>query len=52
MAFRAAAARGGQETATTRSAISARKANHFDKIEEMFKTYGDTGMCKRRYYVA
>ena len=27
------------------------EANHFDKIEEMFKSYGETGMCKRRYYV-
>ncbi len=27
------------------------EANHFDKIEEMFKTYGETGMCRRRYYV-
>ena len=27
------------------------EANHFDKIEESFKTYGETGMCKRRYYV-
>ena len=27
------------------------EANHFDKIEETFKTYGETGMCKRRYYV-
>ncbi|MDD5056807.1 MAG: phosphoribulokinase [Sideroxydans sp.] len=27
------------------------EANHFAKIEEMFKTYGETGMCKRRYYV-
>ena len=26
-------------------------ANHFDKIEEMFKTYGETGACKRRYYI-
>lgn len=26
-------------------------ANHFDKIEEMFRSYGETGMCKRRYYV-
>ncbi len=26
-------------------------SNHFDKIEEMFKTYGNTGMCRRRYYV-
>ncbi len=27
------------------------KANHFDKIEEMFKTYGETGACKRRFYI-
>jgi phosphoribulokinase len=27
------------------------ESNHFDKIEAMFKTYGETGMCKRRYYV-
>jgi phosphoribulokinase len=27
------------------------EANHFDKIEEMFKVYGEAGMCKRRYYV-
>ncbi|MBU0620371.1 MAG: phosphoribulokinase [Gammaproteobacteria bacterium] len=27
------------------------EANHFDKIEAMFKQYGETGMCKRRYYV-
>jgi phosphoribulokinase len=27
------------------------EANHFDKIEDMFKVYGETGMCKRRYYV-
>ena len=27
------------------------EANHFDKIEETFKSYGETGMCKRRYYV-
>jgi phosphoribulokinase len=27
------------------------EANHFDKIEAMFKSYGETGMCKRRYYV-
>ncbi|MBI5659179.1 MAG: phosphoribulokinase [Nitrosomonadales bacterium] len=26
-------------------------ANHFDKIEETFKAYGETGMCRRRYYV-
>ncbi|MCR4303123.1 MAG: phosphoribulokinase [Gallionella sp.] len=27
------------------------EANHFDKIEEIFRNYGETGMCKRRYYV-
>ena len=27
------------------------EANHFDKIEETFKTYGATGSCKRRYYI-
>ncbi len=26
-------------------------SNHFDKIEQTFKTYGETGMCQRRYYV-
>ncbi|MDD5300164.1 MAG: phosphoribulokinase [Gallionella sp.] len=27
------------------------EANHFDKIEETFRQYSETGMCKRRYYV-
>ena len=27
------------------------EANHFGKIEEMFRSYGETGMCRRRYYV-
>lgn len=27
------------------------EANHFEKIEETFRLYGETGMCKRRYYV-
>jgi len=26
-------------------------ANHFDLLEETFKTYGKTGGCKRRYYL-
>jgi phosphoribulokinase len=26
-------------------------ANHFDLIGETFKTYGETGACKRRYYL-
>jgi len=27
------------------------EANVFDKLEETFKTYGETGACKRRYYL-
>ena len=27
------------------------EANHFDLLEETFKTYGETGQCKRRYYL-
>ena len=27
------------------------EANHFDKIEETFRLYGETGLCQRRYYV-
>jgi phosphoribulokinase len=27
------------------------EANHFDLLAETFKTYGDTGKCKRRYYI-
>ncbi|MEW5942443.1 MAG: phosphoribulokinase [Pseudomonadota bacterium] len=27
------------------------EANHFDKIEELFRTYGETGTGKRRYYL-
>lgn len=27
------------------------EANHFDKIAETFKAYGETGKCKRRYYI-
>jgi phosphoribulokinase len=27
------------------------ESNIFDKLEETFKTYGDTGACKRRYYL-
>ena len=26
-------------------------ANHFDVLEDTFKTYGETGHCKRRYYL-
>ncbi|HHH45680.1 MAG TPA: phosphoribulokinase, partial [Thiotrichales bacterium] len=27
------------------------EANLFDKLEETFRTYGETGACKRRYYL-
>jgi len=27
------------------------ECNHFDKIEETFRQYGETGVCQRRYYV-
>lgn len=27
------------------------EANLFDKLEETFKQYGETGMCERRYYL-
>ena len=27
------------------------EANHFDTLAETFKTYGETGRCKRRYYL-
>jgi len=27
------------------------EANIFDKLEETFKTYGETGACQRRYYL-
>ena len=50
MAFRAASAEAAKAGNNTFSHFGP-EANHFDKIEEMFKTYGETGMCKRRYYV-
>jgi len=50
MAFRAAAAEAAKYGNNTFSHFGP-EATHFDKIEESFKTYGETGMCKRRYYV-
>ncbi|MBK9161594.1 MAG: phosphoribulokinase [Nitrosomonadales bacterium] len=50
MAFRAAAAEAAKNGHNTFSHFGP-EANHFDKIEETFKVYGETGMCKRRYYV-
>lgn len=50
MAFREAAAKAAKAGNNTFSHFGP-EANHFDKIEETFKTYGKMGMCKRRYYV-
>jgi phosphoribulokinase len=50
MAFRAAAAEQAKKGNNSFSHFGP-GSNHFDKIEEMFKTYGETGTCKRRYYV-
>ena len=50
MAFRAMAA---EQTKQGNNSFShfGPGSNHFDKIEETFKMYGDTGTCKRRFYV-
>ncbi|MEQ1589184.1 MAG: phosphoribulokinase [Gallionella sp.] len=50
MAFRAASAEAAKNGNNTFSHFGP-EANHFDKIEGMFKQYGETGMCQRRYYV-
>jgi phosphoribulokinase len=50
MAFRAAAAEAAKNGHNTFSHFGP-EANHFDKIEGMFKQYGESGMCQRRYYV-
>jgi phosphoribulokinase len=50
MAFRAAAAEAAKNGHNSFSHFGP-EANHFDKIEGMFKQYGETGMCQRRYYV-
>lgn len=50
MAFRAAAAEAAKAGHNTFSHFGP-EANHFDKIQETFKIYGETGTCKRRYYV-
>jgi phosphoribulokinase len=50
MAFRAAAAEAAKAGNHSFSHFGP-FSNHFDKIEEMFKLYGDTGTCKRRFYV-
>jgi phosphoribulokinase len=50
MAFRAAAAEAAKAGNHHFSHFGP-ESNHFDKLEQMFKTYGETGMCQRRYYV-
>ncbi|MDD2775173.1 MAG: phosphoribulokinase [Gallionella sp.] len=50
MAFRAASSEAAKNGNNTFSHFGP-EANHFDKIEQMFKQYGETGMCERRYYV-
>ncbi len=49
-AFRAAVA-DAEKNGTRAPSHFGPEANHFDKIEEMFKAYGETGTCKRRYYI-
>lgn len=50
MAFRAAAAEAAKAGNHSFSHFGP-EANHFDKIEEMFRSYGETGMCRRRHYI-
>jgi phosphoribulokinase len=50
MAFRAAAAEEAKKGNHSFSHFGP-FSNHFDKIEAMFKQYGESGMCQRRYYV-
>jgi phosphoribulokinase len=48
--FRAASAEAAKQGNNSFSHFGP-EANHFDKIEETFRQYGETGTCKRRYYV-
>lgn len=50
MEFRTAAAEAAKSGNNSFSHFGP-EANHFDKIEETFRVYGETGTCKRRYYV-
>ena len=50
MAYRAAVAEAEKAGNHTFSHFGP-ESNHFDKIEETFKVYGETGMCRRRYYL-
>ncbi|MGO8755738.1 MAG: phosphoribulokinase [Gallionellaceae bacterium] len=49
-AFRAAVAEANKDGNQSFSHFGP-EANHFDKIEETFRVYGETGSCKRRYYI-
>ncbi|MBI5891768.1 MAG: phosphoribulokinase [Nitrosomonadales bacterium] len=49
-AFRAAVAEAAKDCNYSFSHFGP-ESNHFDKIQEMFKVYGETGKCQRRYYV-
>ena len=50
IAFRAAAAEAAKAGNNSFSHFGP-GSNHFDKIEELFKIYGETGTGKRRFYV-
>jgi phosphoribulokinase len=50
MAFRAASAEAAKSGNNHFSHFGP-EANHFDKIEQTFKSYGETGKCDRRYYI-
>ena len=50
MAFRAAVAEAAK-TGNHSFSHFGPEANHFDKIEQTFKLYGEAGTCTRRYYV-
>ena len=49
-AFKAAVAKAEKANARQPSHFGP-EANHFDKIEELFKSYGSNGTGKRRYYL-
>jgi len=50
MAFHAAAAEAAKAGNNAFSHFGP-GANHFDQVEATFRSYGETGMCRRRYYV-
>ena len=49
-AFRAAVAEAEKNNVRAPSHFGP-EANHFDKIEETFRSYSETGSCDRRYYI-